>query len=186
MGISWLLLAFGAVLSRCREASENASRKSADEAAETSRIVPEGRQTSPEEAKLASWKPLRQVGARWPPRPLWKRSWAALEAVLAAPVPCQDAPGSAQEAPAKGSGSLCGASSDVSAPEAETRLKTCYLSDLGRFFGQGICFDFHHRFACVARARPSNQHRKIMNNHWFLWVASHSRVFAGTAQGKTF
>ena len=34
---------------------------------------------------LEAWGPLgRQVGARWPPRPLWERSWAAIGVVLAA------------------------------------------------------------------------------------------------------
>ena len=39
-------------------------------------------------------------------------------------------------------------------------------------------------FACVARARPSSQHRKIMRKHGFLWVVSHSRVFHAHRKGQ--
>ena len=88
----WHFLAFlasGAVLSRGREASESASRKAGDEAAEASTIGP--RRVENRAPRRPKWPPgglwgalWRQLGARWPPRPLWKRSWAALGAVLAA------------------------------------------------------------------------------------------------------
>ena len=49
----------------------------------------------------------------------------------------------------------------------------------GWVFGVVVCFIF----ACVARARPSSQHRKTMKRFWFLWATSHSRVFHALREG---
>ena len=79
---------------------------------------------------MASWRRLGtwQLGARWLPRPLWKRSWAALGAVLAALGPLLaprvlallgGAPGESGHLWGRAPEGEFGACLDVSAPEAE-------------------------------------------------------------------
>ena len=118
----WHFLAFlasGAVLSRGREASESASRKAADEAAEASKIGPRRvenraprRPTKILEASGdllgGSWAPDgRQDRSGSAPGRLLGRSWRLLGRswrLFGPSWPCQEVPGRPREAPGKGPG----------------------------------------------------------------------------------
>ena len=67
--------------------------------------APGGSKIEPRGPPGGLWGPLgRQLGARWPPRPLWRRSWA-LGPLLAPLWAVLALPGGPREAPGKGSGS---------------------------------------------------------------------------------
>ena len=88
-------LASGAVLSRGREASESASRKAVDEAAEASKICP--RRVENQAPRRPKWPPGGPLGGSWAPDGCHcglGGSWAALGASLG-------------RLPGKGSGRPC-------------------------------------------------------------------------------
>ena len=140
----------------------------------------------------SSWAAVRrQMAGRTAPEALLGGSlgglggsWAALGASLGRLGPARRSPGGPGRLRGRAPGGHFGAFFGGPAQEAGKSWKTWFLKLFLKFFGPGFCFGFRLLFACVARVRRSSKHRNIMNNNWFLWVAS--TFFADTAQGRKF
>ena len=145
----WHFLAFlasGAVLSRGREASESASRKAADEAAEASKIAPRRVENRAPRRPKWPWTAVgRQMAAKTALEALlggsWGGlggSWAALGASLGRLGPARRSPGGPGRLRGRAPGGHFGAFLDGPAPEAEKATKNLLCQRFLNVLGSGF------------------------------------------------
>ena len=145
------------------------------------------------------------MGARWPARPLRKRSWAGLGPAGSAPGrrlggfggswgalggslghldPPRRSPGGLGRLRGRTPGGHFGPLFVVMQKKPVKVQKSSCFIDVGCFFGPCFGLGFRLILACVACARRRSRHRQIMEILWFLWVARHRRVFGRRRQGS--
>ena len=147
---------------------------------------------------MASWRPLgtswRQLGALAAKTALeallggsWGGlggSWAALGASLGRLGPARRSPGGPGRLRGRAPGGHFGAFLDGPGPDAEKAAQNFILQRFLKVCWSGFWLGCSPYF-CLRGTRPAKQPTSKNNeNHLFLWVASHSRVFRGHRTGQ--